>query len=393
VSGLFFRALEGLRRGSLEIRLPGGGIRRFEGPEEGPRVEIEVRDPRFFQRMLFDGEIGAGESYIRGEWRASSLADAVSLGILNRGHLRRGNPLFWMGAIGGWARHQLRRNTRRGSRRNIFDHYDLGNDFFALFLDDTMTYSSAVYERDDLSLEEAQRAKYRRIARKAGIEPGHHVLEIGCGWGGFAEYAAAELGCRVTGLTISRAQADFARRRMARAGLEDRVSIEVRDYREDHGTFDRIVSIEMLEAVGHAYLPAYFRAIDRSLARGGRAVVQVITIPDERYLRYRLRPDYIQRFIFPGAHLPSLGAMSRAMRRGTALAIDGMEDIAASYAITLERWRERLLARVADVRAMGFDDGFVRRFEYYFAYCEAAFRTRHIADWQLELCRVEGGAR
>ena len=289
--------------------------------------------------------------------------------------------------MGGWIRHQLRRNTRRGAARNIFDHYDLGNEFFGLFLDETMTYSSAIFDREDRPLAEAQRAKYRRIADKAGIESGHRVLEIGCGWGGFAEYAAGELGCRVTGITISRAQAEFARRRIERAGLGDRVVIDVRDYRDIDGTYDRIVSIEMLEAVGHAYLPEYFRALDRSLAPDGRAVVQVITIPDDRYLRYRLRPDYIQRFIFPGAHLPSLGAMKRAMRRGTWLMIDGMEDIASSYATTLQRWRTRFLDRVDEIRAMGFDDGFIRRFEYYFAYCEAAFRTRYIADLQLELRR------
>ncbi|MDX1579742.1 MAG: cyclopropane-fatty-acyl-phospholipid synthase family protein, partial [Gemmatimonadota bacterium] len=228
----------------------------------------------------------------------------------------------------------------------------------------------------------------RRIAEKAGLEPGHDVLEIGCGWGGFAEYAAAELGCTVTGITISEAQAEYARERIRRAGLEDRVSIEVRDYRADHGRFDRVVSIEMLEAVGHAYLADFFEAVDRALVPGGRAAVQVITMPDDRYFRYRLRPDYIQRFIFPGAHLPSLGAMTKAMRKRTCLAIGGAEDIALSYARTLRAWRERFLARTDEVKRLGFDDAFVRRWEYYFAYCEAAFRTRYIANFQLVLGRA-----
>lgn len=387
----FFQALEGLSRGTLKIRLPDGDVRRFGGREVGPEVEIEVHDPRFFRRMLFDGEVGAGEAYIHGEWSASSLVDAVRLGILNRGRLKRGNPLFWVGAIGGWLGHQLRRNTRDGSRQNIFEHYDLGNDFFALFLDPSMTYSSAVFERDEMTLTDAQRAKFRRIAEKAGLEPGHSVLEIGCGWGGFAEYAAGEVGCTVTGLTISEAQAEYARERIRRAGLDDRVSIEVRDYRAEHGRFDRVVSIEMLEAVGHAYLPAFFAAVDRSLAPGGRAVIQVITMPDDRYWRYRLRPDYIQRFIFPGAHLPSMRAMKRAMGRRSRLVIEGAEDIALSYARTLAEWRERFLARAPDVKALGFDESFLRRWEYYFAYCEAAFHTRYIANLQLVIGREGEG--
>ncbi len=389
MSRLFLDALADLERGTLELALPEGEEYRFAADGD-PRVRIEVKDPRFFRRMLLDGEIGAGDSYIRGEWTASSLVDAVTIGILNRNRLRRGNPLFWLGAIGGWIAHQLRRNTRRGAARNIYRHYDLGNDFFSLFLDETMTYSSAYFEDESQSLAEAQRAKYGRIADKAGLEPHHHVLEIGCGWGGFAEFAASRYGCRVTAITISPAQARHARERIRAAGLEDRVSVRVQDYRDVSEAFDRIVSIEMLEAVGHAFLPAFFEALDRALLPGGRAVLQVITIPDERYLRYRLRPDYIQRFIFPGAHLPSLGAMKRAMGRNTRLVIAGLEDIALSYARTLAAWRERFIARAAEVRQLGFDDAFIRRWEYYFAYCEAAFRTRYIADHQVVLQRADG---
>jgi len=347
--------------------------------------------------MLADGEVGAGEAYIQGEWSADSAMDAVRLGILNRRFLRPLVPLLWPAAAMAWMAHKVRSNTISGSRRNIHEHYDLGNDFFTLFLDPSMTYSCAYFDEERLatdaevdmrSLERAQLAKYRLLATKAGLRSGAHVLEIGCGWGGFAEVAASEFGCRVTGVTISRKQAAYARERMARAGLSDRVSIEVLDYREITGVYDSVVSIEMLEAVGHRFLPAYFRKCDEVLAPGGRVVIQVITIPDNRYLRYRLRPDYIQRFIFPGAHLPSLGALKRALRP-TALGIRDREDLAAHYALTLATWRRRLLEQRQALFALGFDESFLRRWEFYFAYCEAAFRTRYVADWQLVLERSE----
>ena len=409
------RSLRRIRRGRLRIRTPDGSVHGFGGAEPGPEATITVHDPRFFRRMLLDGEVGAGEAYIRGEWSADSPMDAVRLGILNRRFLRPMVPLLWPAAAATWLAHRGRANTVSGSRRNIADHYDLGNDFFALFLDPSMSYSCAYFDDEALAahvradrepearpgtagrsgdartvgtktLERAQRAKYRRLAAKAGLRPGRHVLEIGCGWGGFAEVAASEFECRVTGVTISREQASYARERMARAGLADRVSIELADYREIAGEYDAIVSIEMLEAVGHRFLPAYFRKCDEVLAPGGRAAIQVITIPDGRYLRYRLRPDFIQRFIFPGAHLPSLGAMRRALR-GTTLRIADREDVAPHYGPTLAAWRRRLLEQRSAVLGLGFDEGFLRRWEFYFAYCEAAFRTRYVADWQLVLER------
>ena len=390
-------SLRRLKKGCLRVRTPDGAAYRFGGVRPGPEATITIRHPRFFRRMLADGEVGAGEAYIRGEWSADSAMEAVRLGILNRRFLRPLVPLLWPAAAMAWMAHKVRSNTMSGSRRNIHDHYDLGNDFFALFLDPSMTYSCAYFDEELLAadaevgmqaLERAQLAKYRLLARKAGVRPGSHVLEIGCGWGGFAELAASEFGCRVTGVTISRKQAAYARERMARAGLADRVSIEVLDYREITGVYDSIVSIEMLEAVGHRFLPAYFRKCDEVLAPGGRAVIQVITIPDNRYLRYRLRPDYIQRFIFPGAHLPSLGALTRALRP-TALGIRDREDLAAHYALTLATWRRLLLEQRQTLFALGFDESFLRRWEFYFAYCEAAFRTRYVADWQLVLERSE----
>ena len=405
-------SLRRLKRGCLRIRTPDGTVYRFGGLQPGPEATISVHHPRFFRRMLADGEVGAGEAYMRGEWSADSAMDAVRLGILNRRFPRPLAPLLWPAAAAAWMAHKFRSNTVSGSRRNIRDHYDLGNEFFALFLDPSMTYSCAYFDEERLeadagatstsargaggdsapsmvdmqALHRAQLTKYRLLATKVGLRPGSHVLEIGCGWGGFAEVAASEFGCRVTGVTISREQAAYARERMARAGLADRVSIELMDYREITGMYDSVVSIEMLEAVGHRFLPAYFRKCDGVLAPGGRAVLQVITIPDSRYLRYRLRPDYIQRFIFPGAHLPSLGALTRALSP-TALRIRDREDVAAHYALTLAMWRRRLLERQNALFDLGFDEAFLRRWEFYFAYCEAAFRTRHVADWQLVLER------
>ncbi len=405
-------SLRCLKRGRLWMRTPDGTAYRFGGMQPGPEAAITVHHPRFFRRMLVDGEVGAGEAYIRGEWSADSAMDAVQLGILNRRFLRPLVPLLWPAAAAAWMAHKMRSNTVPGSRRNIRDHYDLGNDFFSLFLDPSMTYSCAYFDEEQLAaypsatptsshgpggdaapspvdmqaMEQAQLAKYRLLATKADLRPGSHVLEIGCGWGGFAKVAASEFGCRVTGVTISREQAAFARERMARAGLAERVSIELVDYREITGVYDSVVSVEMLEAVGHRFLPAYFRKCDEVLAPGGRAVIQVITIPDNRYVRYRLRPDYIQRFIFPGAHLPSLGALTRALRP-TALEIRDREDLAAHYALTLAMWRQRLLEERNALFDLGFDESFLRRWEFYFAYCEAAFRTRYVADWQLVLER------
>ncbi|MYG32923.1 MAG: class I SAM-dependent methyltransferase [Cenarchaeum sp. SB0677_bin_16] len=388
-------SLRRLKKGCLRVRTPDGAAYRFGGVQPGPEATITVRHPRFFRQMLADGEVGAGEAYIRGEWSADSAMEAVRLGILNRRFLRPIVPLLWPAAAAAWVAHKFRSNTVSGSRRNIHDHYDLGNEFFSLFLDPSMTYSCAYFDEERLAadarvemqaLEQAQLAKYRLLATKAGLRPGSHVLEIGCGWGGFAEVAASEFGCRVTGVTISRKQAAYARERMARAGLADRVSIKVVDYRDITGEYDSVVSIEMLEAVGHRFLPTYFRKCDEVLAPGGRAVIQVITIPDNRYLRYRLRPDYIQRFIFPGAHLPSLGALTRALRP-TALGMRDREDLAAHYALTLATWRRRLLEQRQSLFDLGFDESFLRRWEFYFAYCEAAFRTRYVADWQLVLER------
>jgi len=386
---IVFRTLSGLSRGRLEVRLPDGSSQCFgRAWEPGLSCTVTVHDWAFFRRLLLDGETGAGASYIAGEWSCDDLVALVRIAIANQGALERIAPLSWLGGLVGRARHRARRNTVDNARRNIREHYDLGNEFFAVFLDDTLTYSCALFDEPGQSLEAAQLNKYRAMAERAQIAAGDHVLEIGCGWGGFAEFAAREYGCRVTGVTISQAQADYARARLARARLQDRVSIELVDYREMEGRFDKIVSIEMLEAVGHENLPTFFRRLDELLGPGGLAALQVITIPDQRYARYRRRPDYIQRFIFPGSHLPSLGALTAAMRRASSLVVRDSTDIAPHYAETLRRWRLRLLDGSDDIRSLGFDDAFLRRWEYYLAYCEGGFDSRYIQDLQLTLGRA-----
>ena len=380
---IVLRRLERVDAGALELQLPGGEVRRF-GADGDRVVRLRVRHARTFRRVLLEGETGAGASYADGDWDADDLVSAIRLVIENRQALGSGTaPARWLGSLV----HRVRRNTLRGARRNIARHYDLGNEFFEQFLDPTMTYSAAVFGDTGEDLATAQRRKYRRLAEKGRIGPNDHVLEIGCGWGGFAEFAAREIGCRVTGVTISAAQAEYATRRIREAGLEDRVDIARTDYRRIEGSFDRIVSIEMLEAVGHANLSTWFAACDRLLAPGGVLAVQVITIPDQRYAEYRRGSDFIRRYIFPGGHLPSLGAMTRALERHTTLGIEDLENIAPHYAETLRRWRRRLVERREAVLALGFDTTFYRRWEYYLAYCEAAFAARALADLQLVLSR------
>jgi cyclopropane-fatty-acyl-phospholipid synthase len=285
--------------------------------------------------------------------------------------------------------HRVRRNTKAGSRRNIAAHYDLSNDLYRLFLDETMTYSSAVFETPDQDLTAAQRNKYRIIAENARLERGQHVLEIGAGWGGFAIYAAGEIGCRVTSVTISRQQYDLARERVQAAGLGDLVDIQLRDYRDVEGTYDAIVSIEMLEAVGAEYFGTFFNVCDRSLRPGGRMSLQSITFPDMDYERQRRGANWIQTHIFPGGLCPSLAVIERSTH-DTRLIITGVTDIAASYVLTLRTWRERFMARLEEVRALGFDERFIRTWEYYLALSEAGFATGISQDLQIVLEKGRG---
>jgi len=312
----------------------------------------------------------------------------IGLALANQAALAMESPLTRLLNVPNDLRHRLRGNTRAGSRRNIHAHYDLSNELFALFLDPSMTYSSAVFASPGDTLAQAQQRKFARIADRLGIGPGDHVLEIGSGWGSLAIEAARTYGCRVTGITISQEQFDLATRRVREAGLSNRIEIRLCDYRDVRGRFDRIVSIEMLEAVGREHWAAFFEACDRALAPGGQVGIQTISMPDHRFDEYARHCDWIQKYVFPGGLLPSISEMCRAMGRRTALTIRHVDDIAPHYAETLARWRQTFFARLPEVRALGFDDRFVRMWDFYLASCEALFRTRSLGTLQLVLGRA-----
>jgi cyclopropane-fatty-acyl-phospholipid synthase len=380
-----------IKVGHLTAVLPDGSRRTFGDPSSEIRGEIVVHDRAALVRLLVDGETGAGEGYMAGEWSSPDLAALLRMAALNRQELS---------LIGGWWRaptqamrivaHRLRRNTVRQAKRNIASHYDLSNDLYRLFLDESLTYSSAVFESPAQRLVEAQRNKYARVADLAGItEPGMHVLEIGSGWGSFAIYLAAERGATVTTITISEEQAALARMRVAAAGLSDRVSVELRDYRDVSGEYDAIVSVEMLEAVGHEYFPAFFETCDRVLRRGGRIGLQSITYPDAQYDQQRRGANWIQKYIFPGGLLPSMAVIERATRN-TSLLLTGVTDIGPHYAPTLRAWREKFMANREAVRALGFDEPFVRMWEYYLALCEGGFAAGIFQDLQIGFVKRDG---
>jgi cyclopropane-fatty-acyl-phospholipid synthase len=390
VARLALAAATRIRTGRLTVHLPDGSRRVFGDPGSDLQAELRIHDLDALRRLMLDGEIGGGEGYVDGLWSSPDLVALLSLAAANRHELALGDGWWRVPVhVAHAVAHRRRRNTRSGARRNIVAHYDLGNDFFALWLDESMTYSSALFDRPDQPLADAQLAKYRAIGSLAGLEAGMEVLEIGTGWGGFARYAAGELGCRVTTITISPSQRDLAQRRIEDAGLADRVRVELRDYRDVVGTYDAIVSIEMLEAVGAEYLGTFFRACDRALRPGGRLGVQVITFPHDAYEAQLRGANWIQTHVFPGGVLPSLAAMERALE-GTGLLISSVRDIAASYALTLRAWRERFMAQREAVRAMGFDERFVRTWEYYLSISEAGFRTGMTQDLQIGLEKRRG---
>lgn len=381
--------LKRLERGRATLTLPDGTVERFGRAGTGPDARIEGHRWRAFRRLLRGGDTGAAEAFMDGDWDAEDLVSVVSLFVANAELFDRDTPFNRLSDLLNRALHALRRNSRAGSRRNVAAHYDLGNGFYELFLDPGMTYSCALFEDGKEPLEKAQERKLRRVAELARLAPAQTVLEIGCGWGSFAEIAARDFGCRVVGLTLSTEQAAFARARLARAGLSDRVEIRLADYRtllSSGERFDRLVSIEMLEAVGHDYLPRFFETCDAALGPGGIGVVQSITIPDARHDRLLRRPDFIKKHIFPGSHLPSIGSITAALSR-TRLFVDHLEEIGPHYAETLRRWRVRFLENRGRANALGFSESFLRMWEYYFAYCEGAFVSRFVNDVQLVLTR------
>lgn len=349
---------------------------------------VRVHDPRFWTDIAFGGSIGAGEAYMQGYWSVNDLTALVRILLANRavvdgmetGLARLRVPLRK-------ALHWAARNTRTGSRRNIAAHYDLGNEFFKLFLDPTLMYSSAVFERSGMTLEEASLAKLERICRKLDLKPTDHVLEIGSGWGGFALHAAQRYGCRVTTTTISRQQYALARERIAAAGLADRVTLLLQDYRDLTGQYDKLVSIEMVEAVGHQYHDTYFRKCSELLKPDGRMLLQSITIADQRYEAARDSVDFIQRYIFPGGCLPSVAVVTDALARVTDLRLFHLEDIGPHYARTLAHWRANFFRNIEQVRALGYPESFIRMWEFYLCYCEGGFAEHAIGTVQMLLVK------
>jgi cyclopropane-fatty-acyl-phospholipid synthase len=383
------QALADTRHGRLKVTSPGVPKQVYTGDRGGPDADLSVRDDRFFSRVVLGGDIGFGEAFMHGEWDSPDPVAVVRFFIRNREAFADGRYRTNLLARGlARALELSRRNTLWGSRRNIRRHYDLSNDFFRLFLDKSMSYSSAVYQSAAQSLEDAQQRKYDVIIRKARLAADDHLLEIGCGWGGFAIAAARQTGCRVTGITVSRQQYELARAAVAAAGMTDRIRIALTDYRQVRGRFDRIVSIEMLEAVGHAFYPLFFRRLDELLAPRGIAVLQTITIPDQQYESYRRESDWIRKHIFPGGLLPSLTVLTDNMTRHSRLMVDHVENIGDHYALTLAAWRRRFEAAQDAVAGLGFDRVFRRKWRYYLASCEAAFRERVIGDLQLVLTRA-----
>ncbi len=371
------RLAAGLVWGSLTVSIPDGRVLLFKGREPGLAAAMQIRDWGFASRLARAGDLGFAEAYLRGEWDSPDLTAFIELFARNRALIETLLPNRPLVRIWQVFRHFLNRNTRNGAKRNIHAHYDLGNRFYEAWLDRTMTYSSALFAPGDNDLASAQRRKYRALAEALQLKPSHHVLEIGCGWGGFAAFAAEEIGCRVTGLTISQEQYAYARERIAAAGLSDRVELKLQDYRDETGTYDRIASIEMFEAVGEAYWPTYFRQLRDRLKAGGLAGLQVITIRDENFANYRREIDFIRRYIFPGGMLPSPSIL-RDLGARFGVPVAGDHDFGLDYARTLSLWRERFRAAWPQLVPLGFDERFRRLWEYYLAYCEAGFRTGNI---------------
>ena len=392
-AGLAERLVRGRLRG-LEH-----GVLALDGETHGKRTErcdltaaVHVHDTSFWAEVAFGGSVGAGESYMAGHWSADDLTAALRILAANREVMDGVDT--GLAALSGPLRkalHWAARNTRSGSRRNIAAHYDLGNEFFALFLDPTMMYSSAVFEHPAMTLEEASVAKLERICRRLELTPGERVLEIGTGWGGFALHAASRYGCHVTTTTISEEQYALAGERIRAAGLEHRITLLKQDYRDLQGRYDKLVSIEMIEAVGHQYFGTFFAKCAALLEPNGRMLLQAITIADQRYEAARKSVDFIKRYIFPGCCIPSVTALANAATRSSDLRLVNLDDIGPHYATTLRMWRQNLLRNVDSVRALGYSEEFVRMWEFYLAYCEAGFAERALGD--VHALFVKPGAR
>lgn len=383
------RVLSRIEVGSLSIH---DGDNRYHFGQAGvpgePQAEILVHNPAAFGKVLTGGTIAAGEAYIAGDWSSPDLTAVTRLFSANMDSIDAMEAgQHWYTRLALKLAHAINRNTHRGSRRNISAHYDLGNDFFRLFLDSTMMYSAALFERAETTLEKAAVDKLDEICRRLELRRDEHLLEIGTGWGGMAIHAATHYGCKVTTTTISRKQYEFARARVRELGLQDRITLLLKDYRALTGQYDKLVSIEMIEAVGHDFYSSYFQCCSRLLKDHGKMVIQAITIPDGRYEQARRSVDFIKRYIFPGGCLPSLEIIARHLARDTDMQMVHLRDITADYASTLAHWRQRFMERLDEVRALGFDRRFIRMWEFYLCYCEGGFRERIIGTTQMAFAK------
>ncbi|MGD2029866.1 MAG: cyclopropane-fatty-acyl-phospholipid synthase family protein [Desulfobacterales bacterium] len=386
---LFFALMKDFKIGKL-ILIEKNQRYPFGQSSKGVSLEatIYVHHPRFYTSTVFGGSLGSAEAYMAGLWSTSHLTPVIRLVILNRQLMEKMDKGWsWIcNPVHKWY-HYFRRNTLTGSKENIVAHYDLGNDFYRLFLDETLTYSCGIFECENATLEDASIAKYDRICRKLQLHPGDHVMEIGGGWGGFSIYAAKNYGCHVTTTTISDEQYALAEKRIGASGLSHRIQLLRRDYRRLVGKFDKLVSIEMVEAVGHQYLDTFFHICSRLLKANGMMLLQAITIIDQVFDAHKRSVDFIKRYIFPGSCIPSIHAIMCSIARKTDLKLFHLEDITPHYVRTLAEWRRRFFDQMDDVRSMGFSNAFIRMWEYYFSYCEAGFAERYIGDVQILLTK------
>lgn len=375
--------LQGLERGRIDLHDALDHVTL--GVSADLSVDFNVRNPRFYREATMGGTLSVAETYLRGDWDCDRLTDLFRIFIRNIERTERLDGR--LARVLGWGHrlyHWLRSNSRSGSRKNIAAHYDLGNDFFELWLDQTMAYSSGIFPFAGASLREASEEKFDRVCRKLALQRTDHLLEIGTGWGGLAIHAARHYGCRVTTTTISREQASFAGERIREAGLSDRISLLQSDYRDLTGQYDKLVSIEMIEAVGHNYFDAFFEKIGQLLRPDGSAILQAIVMPEARYEQYRRSVDFIQRYVFPGGCLPSVAAMLESVGRATDMRFVHAEDFAPHYAETLRRWRQAFTDRLDEVRQQGYTEEFIRLWNYYLCYCEAVFEERHVGVVQIQ---------
>jgi cyclopropane-fatty-acyl-phospholipid synthase len=382
-----------MHKGALVMVLPNGEQLSYGSKSDGVQAQITVRDNNFFKRCVLFGDVGFAESYMEGEWDSEDLTKVIEWMLINvENHptmsdkKMRFSPVNFLKGVNNF--HTLmRQNTLNGSRQNISAHYDLGNDFYELFLDSSMTYSAAYFKNVKQTLQEAQLQKYEELARKLKLKESDHLLEIGSGWGGFAVYAVKNFGCRVTTVTISTEQFEYAKKRILAENLQDKIDIQFKDYRFLTGKFDKIVSIEMIEAVGHKFYKKYFRQCHQLLKKDGLLALQMILSPDHRYENFRKNVDFIQKYIFPGSLLPSMAVVLKTINQTGDLNVFDFEDITPHYAKTLKMWSDNFNVNLEKVRSQGFDEGFIRKWNYYWSYCEAAFTTRNISVAQVVFSR------